>query len=207
MAGAAWSVIHAERGALAGDLAKLTDVQWATPSLCPGWSVRDVLVHLTVTAKSTPLSFLGRFVASGFRFHSMSEQNIRRERKATPAEDLAEFKRVQNRTSSPPGPPDTWLGEVIVHSEDIRRPLGIAHRYPDEALTRVATFYTRSNLLIGGKSRVADVHLRATDVGWSAGSGPEIAGPLLSLVLLITGRPAPADLSGDGLASLARQEG
>lgn len=200
-------MIHQERGALAEDLADLPDERWATPSLCAGWSVRDVLVHLTVTAKLTPLSFLGRFAASGFRFHQMSERNIARERKATPAEDLAEFKRVRNRTSSPPGPADSWLGEVIVHSEDIRRPLGIAHTYPDEALTRLATFYTRSNTLIGGKNRVAGVRLRATDVRWEHGSGPEIAGPILSLVLLITGRPVPADLTGDGLASVTRQEG
>jgi hypothetical protein len=36
-----WPTIHAERSALVADLESLTDAQWATPSLCAGWSVRD----------------------------------------------------------------------------------------------------------------------------------------------------------------------
>ncbi len=48
-----WPAIHAERAALADDLAGLTDEQWATPSLCSLWSARDVLGHLTATARVT----------------------------------------------------------------------------------------------------------------------------------------------------------
>jgi hypothetical protein len=103
----------------------------------------------------------------------------------------------------PPGPIDSWLGETIVHAEDIRRPLGIAHTYPVNDVTRIAAFYRGSNLLIGGKRRAAGLTLRATDADWSAGSGPEVAGPAISLVLAITGRPAALDdLSGEGLAAL-----
>jgi hypothetical protein len=36
-----WPVIHAERAALADDLAALTDEQWAMPSLCGDWTVRQ----------------------------------------------------------------------------------------------------------------------------------------------------------------------
>jgi hypothetical protein len=90
-----------------------------------------------------------------------------------------------------------------VHAEDIRRPLGIAHTYPVNDVTRIAAFYRGSNLLIGGKRRAAGLTLRATDADWSAGSGPEVAGPAISLVLAITGRPAALDdLSGEGLAAL-----
>jgi len=49
-----WPLIHAEREALAADLAMLTDEQWATRSLCADWTVRDVLGHMTATAKMTP---------------------------------------------------------------------------------------------------------------------------------------------------------
>jgi hypothetical protein len=90
-----------------------------------------------------------------------------------------------------------------VHGEDIRRPLGIAHAYPMDALTRVADFYKGSNLLIGAKRRIAGVTLRATDADWSTGTGPEAAGPMLSLLLAMTGRSAAlADLTGEGVASL-----
>jgi hypothetical protein len=46
--------------------------------------------------------------------------------------------------------------------------------------------------------------LSATDVDWAAGDGPEVRGPIASLILGITGRkPALADLSGDGLETLS----
>jgi hypothetical protein len=49
-----WSLVHAERAALAADLAELTDQQWATLSLCTEFTVRQVLAHglTTVPAAS-----------------------------------------------------------------------------------------------------------------------------------------------------------
>ncbi len=103
----------------------------------------------------------------------------------------------------PPGPPDTWLGETIVHSEDIRRPLGIVHEFPTDAAVQVANFYKGSNLLIGAKKRITGLSLRATDADWSYGDGAEVEGPIVSLVLAMTGRRAVLDdLSGDGVATL-----
>jgi len=72
-----------------------------------------------------------------------------------------------------------------------------------DALTRVADFYKGSNLLIGAKNRIAGLTMTATDTDWSTGSGPEVRGPMLSLVMAMTGRSAAlADLSGEGLDTL-----
>ena len=90
-----------------------------------------------------------------------------------------------------------------MHAEDIRRPLGIEHHYPAEAVVRVADFYKGSNLLIGSKNRIDGLSLRATDADWSHGTGPEVSGPIMSLVMAMTGRKAADDdLSGDGVATL-----
>jgi uncharacterized protein (TIGR03083 family) len=122
---------------------------------------------------------------------------------SSPAETLAHFEGVVNSVKHPPGPSATWLGEVIVHAEDIRRPLGIKHSYPNDALVAVARFYQGSNLLIGSKRRISGLTLRATDAEWSHGTGPDVAGPILSLVLAMTGRAAAIDdLTGDGVATL-----
>src|SRR6266571_3795591 len=88
-----WSIIHAEREALADDLAGLNEAQWSSPSLLPRWSVRDVLAHMTATAKTTPAAFFSRLAATGFRFNEMAEKNIARENTGTPADLLAEFRR------------------------------------------------------------------------------------------------------------------
>jgi uncharacterized protein (TIGR03083 family) len=198
-----WPVIHAERAALADDLAALTDEQWATPSLCGNWTVRQVLGHLTATARMTPAKFFAAFAGSGFRFGAMQEKDIARETAGTPADGLAQFRSLTTASGHPPGPIDAMLGEMIIHAEDIRRPLGITREYPAAAVTRVAEFCMNSNLLLGGKKRSTGLTLRATDTDWSAGSGPVVSGPAVSLVLGITGRSvALAELSGDGLATL-----
>ncbi|MFD4179491.1 maleylpyruvate isomerase family mycothiol-dependent enzyme [Rhodococcus sp. NPDC058514] len=201
-----WPTIHSERSALADDLDALSDEQWSTPSLCEHWSVWEALGHMTATAKMSPARFVLKMAGTGFRFEPMLAKEIARETAGTPADTLAQFRSAANRSSAPPGPVDTWLGETIVHAEDIRRPLGIAHEYPTEAVVRVADFYKGSNLLIGAKTRIAGLTLRADDTDWSTGTGPEVTGPMLSLVLAMTGRPAAlADLSGDGLAALSEQ--
>ncbi|MDQ6670452.1 MAG: maleylpyruvate isomerase family mycothiol-dependent enzyme [Chloroflexota bacterium] len=198
-----WGTIHAERKALAADLEGLTEAQWATPSLCANWTVRDVLAHMTATARMGPPQFIARFVTSGFNFQAMQSKDIAAERGRFAAEALTRFTTVLNSSKHPPGPTDSWLGEVIVHSEDIRRPLAIKHAYPTDAAVQVADFYKKSNLLIGAKTRIAGLRLRASDTDWSHGDGPEVSGPIISLVLAMTGRKAAMDdLAGDGLATL-----
>jgi uncharacterized protein (TIGR03083 family) len=198
-----WPMIHAERAALATDLEPLTDAQWATPSLCEEWTVRDVVAHMTATAKMTPGGFFGKMIGSGFRFNAMAAKDVARERGSSPADALARFKSQLTATTHPPGPIDAMLGEQVLHSDDIRRPLGLSRTYSPEVLTRVADFYKGSNLLIGTKKRIAGLTLRATDVDWSTGSGPEVTGPMLSLLMAMTGRRAAlADLSGEGLTTL-----
>ena len=198
-----WPVVHTERRALAADLQDLSAEDWAAPSLCSDWAVRDVLAHMTSTAKLPPAGFVAKLIGSGFSFDKVQEKGVAANRGASPADTLANFESVVTSVKHPPGPGQTWLGETIVHSEDIRRALGIQHKYPTDAVVTVADFYKGSNLLIGSKSRIAGLTMRATDANWSHGAGPEVSGPILSLVMAMTGRKqADDDLAGDGVATL-----
>jgi uncharacterized protein (TIGR03083 family) len=198
-----WPAIHAERKALADDLANLTAEQWSTPSLCGRWTVLQVLAHQVATAKMTPPTFFAKLAGSGFNFQKFSEKGIATESAGGADATLASFRAVGTATTSPPGPKLSWLGEALVHSEDIRRPLGIARAYPVEWVTKAIGFYSGSNVLIGGKRRVAGVTLKATDTDWSHGIGPVVEGPAMALLLATTGRTIALDeLSGPGLATL-----
>jgi uncharacterized protein (TIGR03083 family) len=198
-----WPIIGAERKALATDLQALDDAQWQATSLCSQWTVRDVTAHMTATAKITPPGFFAKLAMSGFSFGRLQEKDIAAEKGASLGDTLARFVAVENSTNHPPGPADTMLGETIIHAEDIRRPLGFQHEYPTQALVRIADFFKGSNLLIGSKKRIDGLTLRATDADWSHGSGPEVSGPLLSLVMAMTGRKAAInELTGDGVATL-----
>jgi uncharacterized protein (TIGR03083 family) len=198
-----WPTIHREREALAVDLEPLTDEQWATPSLCTDWTVRQVVAHMTGTAKITPASFFPKLIGSGFSMKRLQAKDIANLSGGTPAETLAHFKDVVGSSKHPPGPTDTWLGETIIHAEDVRQPLGIKHEYPAGVAVQVADFYKSSNLVIGAKRRIAGLKLTATDTDWSHGDGPEVRGPIVALVMAMTGRkPALEDLTGDGVATL-----
>jgi uncharacterized protein (TIGR03083 family) len=198
-----WSMIHAERAALAEDLDGVPAERWDMPSLCDDWTVRDVVAHMTATAKISGPAFFGKLIGSGFSLTKMQTRDITAERGSSPADTLARFKAEISSTKHPPGPGDTWLGEALIHSEDVRRPLGIKREYPTAAAVKVADFYKGSNLVVGAKKRVAGLHLEATDASWSHGEGPTVSGPIVSLVLAMTGRtPALADLAGDGVTVL-----
>lgn len=198
-----WAVVATERGALADDLALLEDAAWDTPSLCEKWTVRDAVAHIIATAEMTPPKFFGKMIAGGFDFQKMTAKEIADKRGDSPAAELEHLRAVRDRRTSPPGPKTSWLGEVIVHSEDVRRPLGLSRTYPMDAVVAVADFYKGSNVLIGSKKRIEGVTLKASDTDWSHGAGPEAEGPMLSLLLAMTGRSAAlTDLTGPGVETL-----
>jgi uncharacterized protein (TIGR03083 family) len=102
--------------------------------------------------------------------------------------------------------------ELVIHQEDVRRPTDIRRHYP-EATLRACLDFTTSPL---GNVGVADsmrrrgrgLHLVVTDIDWSTGTGPEVAGPGAALLLAIAGRTdALRDLTGPGLPLLATRVG
>jgi uncharacterized protein (TIGR03083 family) len=201
-----WPTIHAERKALANDLADLTTEQWATQSLCSEWNGHEVLAHQVSAAKMTPPKFFAKLAAAGFNFNKYAAKQVATESAGGPAATLAAFRAVEPRETAPPGPKDTWLGEAFVHGEDIRRPLGITRSYPLPQVTRAIALYARSNVIIHGKTRVAGLTLKATDTDFSVGSGPLVQGPAISLLLATSGRKSALDdLSGPGVETLRQR--
>lgn len=200
-----WSMVHAERAALIEDLSHLDDRQWEQPSLCDGWTVHDVVAHLVDTYRTTRLGFVVGLARARFDFDRQNSVGVARERGTTPQETLERLRRVASRTSTPPAPLDSRLVEEVVHGEDIRRPLGLTRTYPPEAVARSLRLQTRTPASFGGaKELMARVRLTATDADLTVGTGPEASGPVLSLLLAVSGRRvALGDLSGPGVAALA----
>jgi len=195
-----WPVIHAERHALADDLSGLSNAQWRTQSQCGDWDVHQLLGHMLVTETTTPAKFFAGLMSSGFSFEKMSHRAVAEASAGGAEATLTAFRANADSKKSPPGPVDSWLGETLIHGEDIRRPLGIAHTYPTDAVVRTLDFYKKSNLIVGAKKRIAGLTLRATDADWSHGSGPLVEGPAMSLLQAMTGRKQVlADLTGEGV--------
>ncbi|MEY9877582.1 uncharacterized protein (TIGR03083 family) [Streptacidiphilus sp. MAP12-33] len=204
---ATWEQIHVERAALAGDLARLDERQWATASLCDGLTVREVLAHMTAGASLTPARWMAGVIRCRFDFDRQVALRLAEQMGADPAETLARFRRAITNTVKPPLPRTAMLGETVVHAEDIRRPLGIEHAYALDSLTAVAVYYQGSDLPVLSRKRSAGLRLTATDGPFAAGEGPRVSGTTLALIMAMAGRAAYCDqLDGEGVATLSGRQ-
>jgi uncharacterized protein (TIGR03083 family) len=199
-----WKLIHSQRAVLVDTLEGLSPEQWATPSLCAGWSVQQAAAHVLAGAEQTPLGFIGDLGTAGFRFNTMVDRQAKRIGATSPIEIVARLRARTTTTNHPPAPVAAMLGEVVVHGEDIRRPLGLTAQNAPTATAACLEMYKNANFPVGAKKRIAGLRLVASDTDWSHGSGPEVTGPALSLLMVMTGRAAGLDgLSGDGVRTLS----
>lgn len=201
--GALWAAVHAERAALADDLTSLDEAQWALPSLCGRWTVEDVVAHLTAAASIGRLRWLTSVLGARFDFDVHNERRLAEHRGATTAETLDRFRRTVTSTTAASGHTAAWLGEVIVHAEDVRRPLGL-HRPPSlEAVTEVAYFYASRNFTVASRSAAEGLRLEASDGPFASGSGSLVTGTTLALTMAMAGRGTHCeDLTGPGVPTL-----
>lgn len=201
--GRLWALAHAERAALADDLARLTPEQWQHPTLCGDWDVEDVVAHLTAAASVGRWAWLRSMVGARFRPDVHNRRRLDEHRGRTPAETLDLFRAAVTSTTAPSGHIPAYLGEVVVHAQDVRRPLGLT-RTPDvAALGAVAAFYASRDFAVNSRTHVAGLRLEADDSAFRAGDGPLVTGSTLALVMAMAGRVAYVDdLDGPGVPVL-----
>ena len=200
-----WQAVAAERAALVADLEWLGVGAWRTPSLCDGLSVEEVVAHLAAGASSAFPRWFAGLVRCRFDVDRMVAMRLREQLGGAPDETLARFRSVvDSRTAPTRAHVDAWLGEVVVHGEDVRRPLGIDHAYAADALERVARFYAARDFTVPSKRRTAGLRLEASDGPFAVGEGPLVRGRTVDLVLAMAGRPVALDhLEGPGLPEFA----
>ncbi|MEX5296070.1 maleylpyruvate isomerase family mycothiol-dependent enzyme [Kocuria sp. CPCC 205268] len=198
-----WAAVHAERTRLAEDLAGLDETQWAQPSLCAGWTVEDVVAHLTAAASLGRFRWLRSMLGARFDAGLHNQRRLEEHRGATPAETLQLFRAVAGSTMAPSKDTAAWLGEVVVHGQDVRRPLGLPSVPPVEVVTAVARFFVRKDFAVPSRSAARGLRLVATDGPFASGSGALVSGPTLALVMALAGRAACCDeLTGEGVPLL-----
>jgi uncharacterized protein (TIGR03083 family) len=194
----------AERRGVADLLESLDEAALATPSLCAGWDVRTVGAHLAtaITARVLP------FALSAIRYRSFDRANYERSLQAgrQPVADIVAALRAHAESRfSPPGTgPLAPLTDVLVHSGDMRRPLGLPHDPPAERVRAALEFLTGSRTFgFVPRGALRNLRLVAPDVDFAFGSGPELQGRGADLMMALTGRSTLlAQLSGDGVEVL-----
>lgn len=199
-----WELVHAERKALIDDLLELSPEQWEHPSMCSGWTVHDVAAHLVDNARTTTPRLLIAMLRARFDFDRQNSNGVAAEKGSTAELTLQRLQEVAGRKSGPPAPLASRLVEEVAHGEDIRRPLGITRSYPMQAVTAGIRYQTRTSQSFGGAKELAQrVSLVAEDAGVIFGTGPEVRGPALELLMIATAREArEGSLSGPGIELL-----
>ncbi len=185
-----WTVIDQERTRLADLLDDLGETQWATPSLCDGWTVRDVGTHLA-QAHASVGSVLWPLVRSGFSLERMTRR-LATDSSLTHAEISTTLRAmVGSRRRAPMVTPLEPMLDILVHTQDIAVPLGLDVPMPLHAAAAAAerTFEYPGPLRF--TRRYDDLAFVATDTDWRHGTAPdEVHGPISALLLTLTGRPA-----------------
>ena len=196
----------AERADLAEFLATLTPTEWEAPSLCSKWTVKDVVAHVISYEELGAMGLLKRF-AKG-RIVRANQAGVDEFATLSP-QQLLEFLR-NHRT--PKGLTAGFGGMIAlvdgtIHHQDIRRSLHRPRTIPTDRLERVLGLVP-GNPRLGAGRRIRGLGLRATDIDWAHGRGPEVTGPGEALLMAMAGRPAAlADLDGSGRDTLAERLG
>lgn len=202
----AWSLIHAERARLADLLDGLTAEQWDTRSLCDEWTVEQVVAHLSAVGNTGTFAWIRSILRAGFNVRAHNNRLLARRLGVDPDETLAEFRRTIPLTIAPTKDLAAFLGEIVVHGQDIAHPLGIELSPDPEGVLEVARFFAARDFAVRSKTLVKDLRLEAVDASFAVGSGPLVRGRLLDLVMAMAGRPVYcAALDGDGVAEIRRR--
>ena len=192
-----------ERGELLALLRGLDERQWATVSLCPGWTVRDVAVHVVSYDELGKLELASAFVRGGVRVDSVNQFALRRYAQLDPDGVIDLVARCQE----PRGLTAAFGGGIAlcdgtIHHQDIRRALNL-HRTIDQHQLRSVLDFAQTAPTLPVRKNSRGLRLVATDVEWTSGSGPEVSGPGEAVLMATAGRgQALADLAGEGLTIL-----
>lgn len=184
-----WAYLDSQRVDLADLVEGLTDDQWRRPSLCDGWTVGDVGVHLT-QAVLPAWKVLPVVVRSGFRFNTMINRTALADRQpqSVVAQRLRDMKGCRRH---PIGTrPIDSLFDVLVHGQDIAVPLGIERPIPLDAAVAAVERLWPSRFPFHPARDNPGMRFVASDVEFAVGEGVDYTAPMAEILMIVVGRRA-----------------
>nr|WP_238600380.1 maleylpyruvate isomerase family mycothiol-dependent enzyme [Tsukamurella tyrosinosolvens] len=209
MIGSVADLATEERRSLLELVEGFTEEQWRAPTLCAGWSVRDVVLHHIGYDLLTGRELVQR-MATGRANPGGAANAARLEELSDLSTDaIVDALRAHLR---PTGLTSGFgcrisLLDGMIHQQDIRRPLSLPRAIPADRLRPALNFAVWAPP-VRGAVRGRGVRLVADDLDWSFGRGPDVHGTAEALLLAMGGRTVVLDeLTGPGRDRLARNLG
>lgn len=189
---------QAERQRLADILSSLHEEQWAAPSLCTGWRIREVVAHITMPYRIGAATFFLGLARSRFNFNRYADRAARADAaRFTDAELLETLRANTHHPWRPPGGGQLGaLSHDVIHGLDITEPLRLPS-CPPERIALVLRQSGTENLGYFGVD-LTGRQLIASDAQASLGEGTPVHLPAKDILLIATGRypvpsPGPSD--------------
>ena len=200
-----WANAAEARREFADLIAGLSEEQLAKPSLCKGWTVRDVAGHAVSFVEMSLPTMMFSMAKAGFNVDKAWSSNAKKYGAQPVADIVAKLREHAAKPSAMKSfPAELTTTDMAVHAQDIRRALDIDAQ-PSDAVLREAldfcTAHAKGKMQVP-KDDIAGLRLEATDLDWSWGSGKLVSGPAEAILMGINRRDTRSELSGDGVSDL-----
>ena len=199
-----WAVTVGARRSLLETFEQLDSDQWEVRSLCEEWNLKEMLAHLILAARPPTLRYIAAVARAWGSFDKANHLLAVADAGRPVDELLAEYRAVLEHRFSPPGwPPAAPLSDILLHTLDVRIPLGLpTDQTADHYEPVMGLLFSRFRRPFTRKGRPG-VRWIATDHNWTIGEGPEVRASMADLALTAAGRRARLDqLEGGGVPAI-----
>ncbi len=200
-----WITPAKARADFADMIESLTPEQLAAETLCEGWTAHEVAGHLVSFVEMSLPTLMMSMAKSRFDVNKAWFSNAKRYGAQDASEIVAKMRaNLDNPSAARFLPPGVTTVDVAVHTQDIRRPLGLPGELDPAVLTEALDFCTshkKSKMMVEPKE-IAGLRLEATDIDWSWGSGALVSGPAEAILMGINRRDTRSELTGEGVSKL-----
>ncbi|MFT7599759.1 MAG: hypothetical protein ACI8TP_002695 [Acidimicrobiales bacterium] len=202
-----WTIAGKARTDFAEMISGLSADQQTADTLCDGWTVQNVAGHVVSFIEMSLPTLMISMAKGGFNIDKAWHANAKKYGEQGMQEIV---RKIQADAAKPSAvksfPAGLTIADVAVHTQDVRRPLGLGGSL-DPQVTRSALDFCTSHKK--GKMQVPSDHigglcLEAADMDWTWGSGDLVRGPAEAILLAINRRDTRSELTGDGVAKLPR---
>lgn len=195
---AEWRTLAKARNDFADMLDGLSEEQLEAQSLCDRWRTVDVAGHLVSLIETSPMALVMGYAKNRHDPDSFVAETAIDFGDNKGAAALAESLRAHASKRLRPFSEASMVADTAVHTQDIRRPLGLTDPLDPEVL-RMSLDHS-----IGDFTKGREIPLRfvANDIDWSAGVGEEVHGTGEALLMALNGRDVSAELAGPGVELL-----
>ena len=186
-------------------LDSLSEEQLAGNTLCKDWTPMDVAGHLVSFVELGLPAMMLSMAKAGFNVDKAWAANAATYKPmGRDAISAALREKAAKKAPIPSFSAGVSFMDVAVHTQDVRRGLGLEGSLDEEVLRASLEWVTtHKQRKIHVDPKITDsLRLEATDLDWSWGDGALVSGPAEAILMGLNRRDMSAELTGDGVPKL-----